>query len=86
MLLARAAPVRPTLDFEFSGEVPTAGLEKIYNGSDNALARPYGLRENAENAVFCRGPGPARKKKKRYTGNRMEEEDAQICPCGKAIE
>ena len=30
----------------------------------NVFVRPNGLRENAETAVSCRGPGPARKKKK----------------------
>ena len=84
MLLARAAPVRPTLDFEFSGEVPTAGLEKIYYRSDNALARPNGLRENAENAIFV-GDLDLPEKRRRYISIRAEE-DAQICPCGEAIE
>ena len=38
-------------------------------------ARANGLRENAETAISCRGPGPAR--------NKNEEVHAQICPCGK---
>ena len=29
----------------------------------NVFARPNGLRENAESAISCRGPGRARKKK-----------------------
>ena len=53
------------------------------NGNENVFARPNGLRENAETAIPCRGPGPARKK--RYANNR-EEELAQMCPCGKAVE
>ena len=38
---------------------------KIYGGlrEENVLARPNGLRENAETAISCRGPGPARTKK-----------------------
>ena len=46
-------------------------------------ARPNRLRENAETAISCRGPGPARKK--RYTSSRGEK-DAQVCPCGKAVD
>ena len=30
---------------------------------ENVLARPNGPRDNAETAISCRGPGPARKKK-----------------------
>ena len=33
------------------------------NRIEDLLARPNGLRENAETAISCRGPGPARKKK-----------------------
>ena len=44
------------------------------------IARPNGLRENAETVISSGGPGPARKK--RYTSSREEEEDAQMCPCG----
>ena len=52
---------------------------------ENVFARPNGLRENAETAMSCRGPGPARKK--RSTSSRGEEEEgAQVCPCGKAVE
>ena len=29
----------------------------------NVFARPNGLRENAETAISCRGPGPARTNK-----------------------
>ena len=36
------------------------------NRNQNVFARPYGLRENAETAISCRGPGPARKKKEVY--------------------
>ena len=30
---------------------------------ENVFTRPIGLRENAETAISCRGPGPARTKK-----------------------
>ena len=40
-----------------------AGGVKRKNRNENVLARPNGLRENAETAISCRGPGPARKKK-----------------------
>ena len=33
------------------------------NRNENVIARPNGLRENAETAISCGGPGPARKKK-----------------------
>ena len=45
--------------------------------------RPNGLRDNAETAISCRGPEPAREK--RYTTS-PGEEDAQIRPRGKAVE
>ena len=45
--------------------------------------RINGLRENAKTAISCREPGPARKK--RYAGG-QEEEIAQMCTCGKAVE
>ena len=45
---------------------------------------PKGIRENAGTAISCRGPGPARKQ--RYNSSQGEEEDAQMCPCGKAFE
>ena len=35
------------------------------------------VRENADTAISCRGPRPARKK--RYTSRREEGEDAQMC-------
>ena len=55
------------------------------NGNENVSARPNGLRENAETATSCGGPGPARKK--RYASSRQEEdEDAQMCPCANAVE
>ena len=31
--------------------------------NENVFARSNGLRENAETAISCRGPGPVRKKK-----------------------
>ena len=43
------------------------------------FVRSSGLGEDADTAISCGGPGPARKK--RYTSSR-EEEDAQIFPCG----
>ena len=39
---------------------------KRKNRNENFFARPIGLRENAETAISCRGPGPARKKKEVY--------------------
>ena len=55
--------------------------------NENVFARANGLRDNAETAIACRGPGPARKKKKRCISSREEEEvDAHRCPCGIAIE
>ena len=58
------------------------GLRKDRN--ENIFARPNGLRENAETAISCRGPGPARKN--RRNNSREEEEDAQMCPYGKSVE
>ena len=49
-----------------------------------SITRPNGLRENAETAISCRGPGPARKKK--HANSREEEEIAQTCRCVKAVE
>ena len=57
---------------------------KRRNRNENVFARPNGLRENAETAISCRGPGPARRK--RFASSREEEEIAQMCPCGKAVE
>ena len=34
--------------------------------NENVFARPNGLREKAETAISCRGPGPTRKKKEIY--------------------
>ena len=36
---------------------------KRRNRNENVFARPNGLRENAETAISCRGPGATRKKK-----------------------
>ena len=36
---------------------------KRRNRNESVFTRPYGLRENAETAISCRGPGHARKKK-----------------------
>ena len=57
---------------------------KRRNRNENVFARPNGLRENAETAISCRGPGPARKN--RRNNSREEEEDAQMCPYGKSVE
>ena len=57
------------------------GVERR-NRNENAFARPNRLRENAETAIACRGPGPAMK---RNTSSRGEE-GAQMRPCGKAVE
>ena len=43
------------------------------------------LREKAETAISCRGPGPTRKKS--YTSSREEEDVAtNMCPCCATIE
>ena len=34
--------------------------------NENVFTRPSGLRENVENAISDRGPGPAKKKKQVY--------------------
>ena len=34
--------------------------------NDNVVALPNGIRENAETAISCRGPGPARRNKEVY--------------------
>ena len=60
------------------------GLRKDRN--ENIFARPNGLCENAETAISCRGPGPAGKNTEVYHSWGGEEEDVQMCPCGKAIE
>ena len=57
------------------------GELKRRDWNENVIVRPEGLREDAETAISCRGPGPARKKT-RYTSSREKEEVAQICPCG----
>ena len=46
---------------------------KRRNRNENVFARPNGLRENAETAISCGGPGPA--KEKRYTSSGEEEEE-----------
>ena len=51
--------------------------------NENVFTWPNGLRENAGTAILGRGPGPARKK--RYSSSREEEEDGQVCLCGKTI-
>ena len=38
---------------------------KKRNNNINVFERPNGLHENAETAMSCRGPGPARKKEVR---------------------
>ena len=47
--------------------------KQIYGGGGvrrknmkDSVFEPNGLRENAETAISCRGPGPARKKKEVY--------------------
>ena len=55
------------------------------NKNENVFAWRNGLRENDETSNSCRGPGPARKK--RCTSSRgKDEDDAHMCPCGKAVE
>ena len=47
--------------------------------------KPNGLREKAETAISCRGPGLTRKK--RYSSSREEEDVAtNMCSCGTTIE
>ena len=41
------------------------GIEGRY-WNESASARPDGLREKAETAIWCRGTGPTRKKKEIY--------------------
>ena len=50
---------------------------------ENVVAWPNGLRENAE-VRFRVGDLDLPERSKRYTSSRAEE-DAQMCPCGKAI-
>ena len=59
---------------------------KRRNRNENVSARPNGLRENAETAISCREPGPARKKEVTAQYASSREETAQMCPCGKAVE
>ena len=47
---------------------------KRRNRNENVSARPNGLLENAETAISCGGPGPARKKS--GTSSREEDEHA----------
>ena len=56
------------------------------NSNESVFARPNGLRENSEPVMSRRGPGPARKKEVRIPVSSREEEDAQMCPCCKAVE
>ena len=42
------------------------GGVKRGNRNGNVFARPNGLREKAETAISCRGPGPAGKKQEVY--------------------
>ena len=87
----RRKPRRDTVHGEVCG-YKTEVKEKIETRTRIALrnkvkeeaARPNGLPENAETAISCGGPGPARKKSN--TSSREEDEDAQMCPCGKAVE
>ena len=65
--------------FEIYGSLrEEIGMETYLHGSMDYTETAFSCR-----AVFsCRGPGPARKK--RYTSSRgEEEEDAQMCLCGK---
>ena len=43
---------------------------KRRNRNENVFTRPNGLRENAESAMSCRGPGRATKKKQVYQWSR----------------
>ena len=65
------------------GERDTRGVKRR-SRHGNVFGRPNGQRENSETAISGRGPGLARRRK-RYASNRQEEEDVQMCPCGKAV-
>ena len=66
--------------------IDVRGVEGRY-WNEHVFALPSGLREKAETAISCRGPGPTRKKKYIYTSSREEEDmDAHVCPCGTTIE
>ena len=47
---------------------------------------PLDFAETLKLRFLCRWPEPARKKKEYTTVREEEEVDAQMCPCGKAIE
>ena len=49
-------------------EETPGGIQGVDSRSrnENVFARPNGLPENAETALSCRGPRPARKKKEVY--------------------
>ena len=51
---------------EGGGTLTDLRAVKSRNRNQNAFARPNGLRENAETAISCRGPGAARTKKEVY--------------------
>ena len=52
-------------------------------GMKTQFTRPNGLRENAELRFRV---GNLDLPERWYTSSREEEEDAQMCPCGKAVE
>ena len=61
------------------------GVEGRY-WNENVSARPIVLREKAETAISCRGPGHTRKKKE-ITSSREEGDVAtNMRPCGTTIE
>ena len=68
---------RLTLRNKVKEEEHFSDLRKVKrNRNENVFARANGLRENAETAISCMGPGPARKK--RYASSREEEETAHM--------
>ena len=55
--------------------------------NENVFARANGLRENAETAISCVRDLDLSERRKGYTSSlEGEEVDAQVSPCGNAIE
>ena len=61
------------------------GGVKRRDGNENVVARPNGLRETLKLRFQVRDLDLP-KRRKRCTGSREEEEDAQMCLCGKTME
>ena len=54
--------------------------------NENVFAQTSGLRESAETAISGRGLQTEEKGTRTRTSSWEEEEDAQMCSCGKAVE